>query len=218
MSQEKNHQYHLVDPSPWPIVGSLALFFTTLGSAMFMHGKPFGKILLPIGFLLILYTMFRWWRDVVKEAQVDKAHSTVVRKGLRFGMGLFILSEVMFFSAFFWAFFHSSIAPSPIMEGIWPVKPGVWPPEHIKPFDPWHLPFMNTLILLLSGTTVTWAHHALIHNDRKGLIEGLTYTVLLGITFTCLQAFEYSHAAFKFKEGIYLQHFIWQQVSTGFTL
>ena len=130
-----------------------------------------------------------WWRDVIREATFQGYHTPVVQLGLRYGMALFIASEVMFFSAFFWAFFSSSLFP----------VGGVWPPKGIHPFDPLSLPFLNTLILLLSGTTVTWAHHSLIEGDRKGLIQGLTLTVLLGLCFTCVQAYEYGHAAFSFR-------------------
>lgn len=207
------HQYHLVDPSPWPIVACIGLFFLTLGSAMFFHKKPFGEYIAIAGLLTVFYVMYVWWRDVIRESIAGKAHTALVRKGLRIGMGLFILSEVMFFFAFFWSFFHASVFPKDILDGIWPVKPGSWPPEHITTFDPWHLPFMNTLILLLSGTTVTWAHHALLVGDRKGLIQGLTWTVILGFSFTCLQAFEYWHAPFKFKDGIYSSVFY---MATGF--
>jgi cytochrome c oxidase subunit 3 len=147
--------------------------------------------------------MVVWWRDVIIEAVYQGYHTPVVQIGLRYGMALFIASEVMFFAAFFWAFFSSSLFP----------VGGVWPPKGIHPFNPWEVPFLNTLILLTSGTTVTWAHHALLENDRKGLIQGLGITVLLGIAFTSLQAYEYSHAAFGFKDGIYPSTFF---MATGF--
>lgn len=207
------HQYHLVNPSPWPILGAFALFAVAIGMAMFMHKIAWGGTILTAGLMVVLYTMYVWWRDVVHEAQVDRAHSMPVTTGLRIGMALFITSEVMFFAAFFWAFFNASTMPVKPLTDVWEMAKGVWPPEGIKPFDPWHLPFLNTLVLLLSGTTVTWAHHALLHNDRKDLIRGLTCTVVLGFLFTCLQAFEYSHAAFGFKDGIYASAFF---MATGF--
>jgi cytochrome c oxidase subunit 3 len=155
-----------------------------------------------------------WWRDVVKEGLVDKAHTKVVRQGLRFGMALFILSEVMFFFAFFYSFFHAKIYPAPLLDGVWALKEGIWPPEGIKAFDPWELPFINTLILLLSGTTVTWAHHAVQSKGRqKEVVLALALTVVLGASFTCLQAFEYHHAAFGFKQGIFAANFY---MATGF--
>jgi cytochrome c oxidase subunit III len=152
---------------------------------------------------MVLGTMAVWWRDVIREATFQGYHTPVVQLGLRYGMALFIASEVMFFAAFFWAFFTSSLFP----------VGGVWPPAGIHPFNPFEFPFLNTLILLLSGTTVTWAHHSLLEGNQKGLVQGLTVTVLLGISFTCVQAYEYSHAAFTFSGGIYPSTFF---MATGF--
>ena len=195
------HPYHLVNPSPWPLLGSFAAGVMAVGGVLFMH--DYGYSLLIIGTLLVLLTMFLWWRDVRSEATFEGYHTPVVQIGLRFGMALFIASEVMFFAAFFWAFFTSSLFP----------VGGVWPPKGIHPFNPFEFPFLNTLILLLSGTTVTWAHHSLLEGNYKGLIQGLTVTVLLGISFTCVQAYEYSHAAFHFTGGIYPSTFF---MATGF--
>ena len=197
---EVHHDYHLVDPSPWPIVGSVGAFLMLIGAVFWMNATYTGFFGMPlngqpwvflIGFALILYTMAGWWRDVVRESVVRGDHTPVVKIGLRYGMILFIASEVMFFFAWFWAFFNSALFPID-------VSIGRWPPEGIVPFDPWHFPLLNTLILLTSGATVTWAHHAILHNDRKGAIQGLIVTVLLGMTFTAVQAYEYSHAAFTF--------------------
>ena len=196
---EVHHDYHLVDPSPWPIVGAVAAFLMLIGAVFWMNasanffglpiaGQPWVFV---IGFLLVLYTMAGWWRDVVKESVVRGDHTPVVKLGLRYGMILFIASEVMFFFAWFWAFFNSSLFPID-------VSIGTWPPQGIVPFDPWHFPLLNTLILLTSGATVTWAHHAILNNDRKGAIQGLIVTVLLGMSFTAVQAYEYSHATFTF--------------------
>jgi cytochrome c oxidase subunit 3 len=153
--------------------------------------------------------MFSWWRDVVKEATFQRMHTRVVQIGLRYGMLLFILSEVMFFSAFFWAFFDFSIFPREASGGVWPPTA----PTPIMPLDPYSIPLLNTLILLTSGCTVTWAHHALKHNDRNGLIQGLALTVALGLLFTAFQAYEYMHAPFGFKDGIYTSTFF---MATGF--
>jgi cytochrome c oxidase subunit 3 len=163
--------------------------------------------------VVVIFTMNRWWSEVIRESIRDHAHTSPVRRGLRIGMGLFILSEVMFFAAFFGSFFKASLFPVGILDGVWVAKAGVWPPAGTHTFDPWDLPFMNTLILLLSGTTITWAHHALMHGDRKGLIQGLGTTIVLGISFTCLQALEYHHAPFHFKDGIYPSNFF---MATGF--
>src|SRR5437762_12213546 len=195
------HPYHLVDPSPWPIVGAIAAGLLATGGVLFMHGH--GVVVMVIGFIAVPATMAVWWRDVIREATFEGYHNAVVQLGLRYGMALFIASEVMFFSAFFWAFFSASLFPAE----------GVWPPKGIHPFDPFEFPFLNTLILLLSGTTVTWAHHSLLEGNQKGLIQGLTVTVLLGISFTSIQAYEYSHAAFHFTDGIYPSTFF---MATGF--
>jgi cytochrome c oxidase subunit 3 len=129
-------------------------------------------------------------------------------------MILFIASEVMFFVAWFWAYFNSALFPAdPVHFTREALFGGVWPPKDIQTFDPWHLPLLNTLILLTSGTTVTWAHHALLEGDRKGLKWGLILTVVLGACFTCVQAYEYHHAAFSFAGNVYGATFF---MATGF--
>jgi cytochrome c oxidase subunit 3 len=212
-SHGHSHPFHLVNPSPWPAVGAASLFLTALGAAMSFHQRPGGTILVTVGLALVLYTMFAWWRDVIREGAVDHAHTRPVSRGLRSGMALFIVSEVMFFAAFFWAFFGASTLPRAPLTDVWAVASGVWPPKGIHPFDPWHLPFLNTLILLLSGCTVTWAHYALLHSNRKDMIRALWFTVVLGALFTSFQAFEYAHALFGFKEGIFATTFY---MATGF--
>lgn len=209
----QHHPYHLVNPSPWPALGALSLFMGTFGGAMYMHDYAGGGFLLCVGLALVLYTMYAWWRDVIKEARADKAHTPAVSRGLRLGMVLFITSEVLFFAAFFWAFFDASTLPKAPLEDTWAIAPGVWPPKGIHPFNPWELPFLNTLILLLSGTTVTWAHYAILQGERKQTIQALWYTVILGLLFTCCQAYEYSHAAFGFTQGVYASTFY---MATGF--
>jgi cytochrome c oxidase subunit 3 len=211
----KYHDYHLVDPSPWPIVGSVSAFILAVGAITWMHhlfaAAPF---IFGVGAIGVLYTMIAWWRDVINEAEFKGDHTRVVQLSHRYGMLLFIASEVMFFVAWFWAYFnvalfpadHSLVARADLLGGI-------WPPKDIATFDPWHLPLLNTLILLTSGTTVTWAHHALLHNDRKGLKWGLILTIILGATFTCVQAYEYSHAMFPFAGNIYGATFF---MATGF--
>jgi cytochrome c oxidase subunit 3 len=189
------HPYHLVEPSPWPLVGSFAAGAMLLGIVLKAH---YGTTwLLILGLVGVLATMFLWWRDVVKESRTPGLHSAVTRLGLRYGMMLFIASEVMFFVAFFWAWFHFALYP----EHVSGAAQAIWPPAGIKTFDPWGLPFLNTMILLLSGCTVTWAHAALLQNDRKALIQGLALTVALGLLFTGLQVKEYTIAPFAFSGG-----------------
>ena len=188
--------YHLVNPSPWPLTGSLGAGVTVIG---IINAAHFGTYLwLGLGLAIVLATMAMWWMDVLKESRTPGLHSPVVRLGLRYGMTLFIASEVMFFVGFFWAFFHFALFPEHVLDA---VGPAIWPPAGIRTFDPFHLPFLNTMILLLSGCTVTWAHHALIENDRKHLIMALGFTLLLGMSFTGFQIMEYSNAPFKFDGG-----------------
>jgi cytochrome c oxidase subunit III len=203
-AHEQKHPYHLVDPSPWPLIGAVGGFVLALGGLLVMHHDSYW--LLIIGLIMVLGTMIGWWRDVIDEGEHQGHHNPVVQVGLRYGMALFIASEVMFFAAFFWAFFDASLFPKEAIDF-------TWPPENVHPFDPWDLPFLNTMILLLSGCTVTWAHHAMLEGNRRDLIRGLALTVGLGVLFTCLQAYEYNHAAFGFREGIYSSTFY---MATGF--
>jgi len=187
--------YHLVEPSIWPLVGAFSGALTLLGIIFAAHYGNY--VALTLGLLSTFATMFMWWRDVLRESRDATMHTPIVRLGLRYGMALFIASEVMFFVGFFWAFFHFALYPEHVLGTATPM----WPPEGIHTFDPFHLPFMNTMILLLSGTTVTWAHHSLLIGDRRGLIRGLGVTVLLGLSFTAFQALEYSDAPFKLNGG-----------------
>ncbi len=193
----KNHDYHLVNPSPWPAIGAVSAFILAVGAVTWMHGGT--SIGLYVGFALVLYTMFMWWRDIINEAKAGD-HTPVVALHLRYGMLMFIASEVMFFVAWFWAFFDASLfANETKMVARIAATGGIWPPAGTTVFDPFHLPLLNTLILLTSGTTVTWAHHALLNNDRKGLINGLILTIVLGVVFSFVQAWEYGHALFAFS-------------------
>jgi cytochrome c oxidase subunit 3 len=213
------HDYHLVDPSPWPLVGSIAALIMAVGLVLTMKsltlaGLRIGPYVFGAGVLGVLYTMLNWWRSVIREASYEGHHTRVVQISHRYGMIFFIASEVMFFVAWFWAFFDASLYPNdPIQFSRTELTGGHWPPKGIETFDPWHLPLLNTLILLTSGTTVTWAHHALLHDDRKGLKWGLWLTIALGILFSFVQAYEYSHAAFGFKGNIYGATFF---MATGF--
>jgi cytochrome c oxidase subunit III len=216
------HDYHLVHPSPWPIVGSISVFFLAVGLIAWMH-KMFAiaPLVFGAGVIGVLYTMMSWWRDVVKEAEHEGYHTRVVQISHRYGMILFIASEVMFFVAWFWAYFDVALFPADphqiargdLIGHQWPPAPSVDGVKFRGTFDPWTLPLLNTLILLTSGTTVTWAHHALLHGDRKSVKQGLWLTIALGALFTCVQAFEYAHAAFTYSGHIYGATFF---MATGF--
>ena len=213
-AQAKHHPYHLVDPSPWPLMGAFAALLLTFGAVVYMHDATGGPWIAIAGAILVAATMVVWWRDVVREATFENHHTPVVQLGLRYGMALFIASEVMFFAAWFWAFFDASIfADEAIQFGRVEANGGQWPPTGIEVFDPWHLPLLNTVILLTSGATATWAHHALREGNRKHLLLGLWCTVALGALFTAVQAYEYAHAPFGFSDGIYPSTFF---MATGF--
>jgi cytochrome c oxidase subunit III len=214
----KKHDYHLVDPSPWPFIGSVSAFILAVGFITFIRdmeivGLRIGGLIFGIGIIGVLYTMVAWWVDVVREAERGD-HTRVVQLHHRYGMIMFIASEVMFFVAWFWAYFDVALFPDAAEQyQRTELTGGVWPPAGIETFDPWHLPLFGTLILLTSGTTVTWAHHALIENDRQSVKWGLWLTVALGISFTILQIYEYTHAYFGFSGHIYGATFY---MATGF--
>jgi len=207
MAHVKNHDYHILNPSIWPLMGAAGGATMLGGTVLFMHDK--GPWVALIGLAVVLFTMYSWWSDVVAEAEAGD-HTPVVMIGLRYGMLMFIASEVMFFVAWFWNFFKNALYP---MTAGYPAVDGVWPPAGIETFDPWHLPLINTLILLCSGAAATWAHHAIQHDDRKSFIQGLALAVALGIMFTVFQAFEYSEATFGFAGNIYGGTFF---MATGF--
>jgi len=246
----KQHDYHLVNPSPWPLSASLGAFVSAIGLIIWMRSMHGGTGLFGIdgpwvfalGMVIVVATAFFWWRDVILEGNKGD-HTPVVQLHFRYGMILFIASEVMFFVAWFWAYFDVALFPASIHDllnstdvvgqitrdkltgGVWPPVPadgtGVTIPATGAPtpgifehtFDPWHVPLLNTLILLTSGVTVTWAHHALLHNNRRGIIMGLVLPVILGFIFTCFQAYEYSEAAFSYAGHIYGSTFF---MATGF--
>lgn len=202
----QRHPFHLVDPSPWPFVASLSAFSCVIGGVLYMHAYVQGEVVLLFGFTMLIIIMFVWWRDVIREATFEGHHTGIVQRGLRYGVILFIVSEILFFFAFFWAFFHSSLAPA--------VEIGsMWPPKGINVLNPWEIPFLNTLILLLSGCTITWAHHAIVAGYRTQGILGLFLTIFLALIFTSLQGFEYSMADFCLSDGIYGSTFY---MATGF--
>ncbi|OCC24977.1 cytochrome B562 [Croceicoccus estronivorus] len=209
MAATKNHDYHILPPDIWPFAGSASALIFTSGMVLFMHEMAFGKPVLLLGVLGLALTFFSWFSKIVNEAQAGD-HTPVVQLHLRYGMILFIASEVMFFVGWFWAWFDFSLFPSTLTD----VVGGQFPPKAIEAvMDPFDLPLINTLILLCSGTTLTWAHHCLIHGDRDGVKKGLWMTILLGILFTSIQAYEYAHAPFAFGQNTYGSAFY---MATGF--
>jgi cytochrome c oxidase subunit 3 len=209
MAGAKNHDYHILPPDIWPLIGSISALAFTTGMVLYMHELPNAWLVLGLAIAGLIATFFSWFSNIVKEAHAGD-HTPVVQLHLRYGMILFIASEVMFFVGWFWAWFDFALFPNALTE----VVGGQFPPKAIEAvMDPFDLPLLNTLILLCSGTTVTWAHHSLIHGDREGLKKGLWLTVLLGLLFTAIQAYEYWHAPFEFGQNTYGSAFY---MATGF--
>nr|YP_009045382.1 cytochrome c oxidase subunit III [Polyura arja]AHA03733.1 cytochrome c oxidase subunit III [Polyura arja] len=204
MNLHNNHPYHLVDYSPWPLTSAIGVMTLVTGMVKWFHN--FNMNLLILGYIIVLLSMYQWWRDICREGTFQGKHTLLVSNGLRWGMILFIISEIFFFISFFWAFFHSSLAPT-IEIGL------IWPPMSITPFNPFQIPLLNTIILISSGITVTWAHHSLMENNFTQTSQGLFFTVLLGIYFTMLQAYEYIEAPFTIADSIYGSTFF---MATGF--
>lgn len=196
--------FHLVEYRPWPLTSSLGAFTLAIGLARWFHNH--GTICFALAAILIVISIIQWWRDVVREGTFIGHHTSSVTTGLRWGIILFITSEVIFFLAFFWAFFHRSLAPTPEIGC-------TWPPSGIRPLNPFRVPLLNTAVLLASGVTVTWAHHSLIHAKRIDAIQALLFTVFLGAYFTFLQAGEYMVAPFTIADRVYGSTFF---VATGF--
>lgn len=215
----KPHPYHIVRPSIWPMVGAFAGMLLAIGAVLYMHEVKIGEFEIGLkgvflGFIAVLATMFFWWKDVLYEAVTEKIHTPVAQIGMRYGMALFIASEVMFFVAFFWAFFDASLFPdAENMPARLDYTAGHWPPPQIETIPAFDLPLMMTMILLLSGCTVTWAHHAILEGHQKDAVMGLGLSVALGFIFLCFQVYEYGHATFGFTEGIFSSTFY---MATGF--
>ncbi len=212
MAGNVNHDYHILEPDIWPLVGSMSALTFTSGMVLSFYPDLFGaasSIVMWAGLAGLIATFFMWFKNIVVEAERGD-HTPVVQLHMRYGMILFIASEVMFFVGWFWAWFDFSLFPSTLTD----VVGGVWPPKAIdEVLDPFALPLLNTLILLCSGTTVTWAHHSLIHGDRVGLKQGLWATIALGALFTTIQAYEYAVAPFAFGGNTYSSAFY---MATGF--
>lgn len=200
----QTHAYHIVNPSPWPLTGAFSALLLTSGLVIWFHYNS--TTLLTLGLLTNVLTIYQWWRDVIREGTYQGHHTPIVQKGLRYGIILFIVSEVFFFAGFFWAFYHSSLVPTHDLGGC-------WPPTGIFPLNPLEVPLLNTSVLLASGVSITWAHHSLIEGKRNHINQALLITIILGLYFTVLQASEYFETSFSISDGIYGSTFF---IATGF--
>lgn len=198
------HAYHIVNPSPWPLTGALSALLITSGLIIWFHSNSI--FLLVLGLITNILTIFQWWRDIIREGTFQGHHTPIVQKGLRYGIVLFIISEVLFFTGFFWAFYHSSLVPTTELGGY-------WPPAGIKPLNPLEVPLLNTAVLLASGVSVTWAHHSILEKDRINAIQALIVTISLGLYFTLLQIIEYYESPFTIADSVYGSTFF---IATGF--
>nr|YP_004221801.1 cytochrome c oxidase subunit III [Pristomyrmex punctatus]BAJ53352.1 cytochrome oxidase subunit III [Pristomyrmex punctatus]BAJ53365.1 cytochrome oxidase subunit III [Pristomyrmex punctatus] len=199
----QNHPFHLVTFSPWPILISINLFNNFIYIINWFYSFNYFMMFTLLSTLLCMY---QWWRDITREATYQGNHTNYVYKGIRMGMMLFIISEILFFFSFFWAFFHSSLTPN--------VEIGqLWPPMGIKPFNPFDIPLMNTIILISSGMTVTWSHHAMINMNLNETMKSLILTIMLGLYFSGLQLIEYIEAPFTIADSTYGSTFF---IATGF--
>lgn len=192
----QRHPYHLVTPSPWPLLVALSVSSMALGMVGYLHYFVLGLPLFFLSMIILLCFLSLWFRDVIREGTFFGCHSENVLVGLRLGFLLFVVSEAMLFFSFFWAFFHSSLAPS------WAIG-SVWPPYGMEVFSPWGLPLLNTLILLTSGATITVAHLSIINNRQDFAVEAFALTILHALFFTAIQAYEYIHAPFSISDGIF---------------
>ncbi|YP_009741796.1 cytochrome c oxidase subunit III (mitochondrion) [Cylas formicarius] len=200
----QNHPFHLVNPSPWPLLISFNLLNLLMGLISWFHLYQIDLLIFSLISMLLI--LFQWWRDITRESTFQGLHSLKVSSGLRWGMILFIMSEILFFISFFWSFFHNSLSPNIELAMM-------WPPKSIDTFNPMNIPLLNTLILLSSGITVTWAHHSLMENNYSQALQSLMWTIGLGIYFTLLQALEYYEAPFSISDSIYGTCFF---MATGF--
>ena len=195
-SNFQSHPFHLVSPSPWPLYTCISLLTLTTSGVLTMHAFNNSNIFLELAFLALISSMALWWRDVISEGTYLGNHTLAVQRGLNMGVALFIVSEALFFLAIFWAFFHSALSPT--------VELGAqWPPMGIEAINPFELPLLNTIILLSSGTTVTYAHHSLIQGNRSGTLYGLVATILLALIFTGFQGIEYTVSSFTISDGAF---------------
>nr|QVX31174.1 cytochrome c oxidase subunit 3 [Gesiella jameensis] len=196
--------FHLVEYSPWPLTAAFGAMLLTWGMTSWFHLN--NLLIMNLGIFVILLTMIQWWRDVIRESTYQGFHTTMVMFSMRWGMILFIISEIMFFFAFFWAFFQSSLAPTMELGCI-------WPPSGTLPLNPFAIPLLNTAVLLASGVSVTWAHHALMENNLMSFMYALMITIYLGFYFTFLQMMEYMETEFTISDSVFGSVFF---VATGF--
>jgi len=194
--EHQAHPFHMVSPSPWPLLTSMSLLILTTSGALSMHIFENISIIFFTSLFLVIYSMSLWFRDVIVEGTYQGHHTLAVQKGINIGVALFIISEIFFFLAIFWAFFHSGISPD-IEIG------SQWPPLGIQAINPFELPLLNTIILLSSGVTVTYAHHSLIEGNRSGTLYGLLYTIILASIFTMFQGVEYTVSSFTISDGVF---------------
>lgn len=202
----QRHSFHLVSESPWPFFCATGALGLTFGFALFFHGFIGGWSLIEFSLFYLICSASCWWRDVIREASLDGAHTTKVQHGLALGMFLFIASEVMFFFAFFWSYFYFSFNPSISLGGI-------WPPMFLIVLDPFEVPLLNTILLLSSGASLTWSHHSLVLGNKSQSALGLLFTIKLGLIFTAWQVFEYLEAPFSISDSVFGSIFF---LSTGF--
>nr|YP_010044450.1 cytochrome c oxidase subunit 3 [Trichosporon inkin]QPF23691.1 cytochrome c oxidase subunit 3 [Trichosporon inkin] len=204
--QFQPYPYHMVEVSPWPLLTSFAVLSMMIGAVLYFNSIQNGGILLTLGFLSTFFAFVLWFRDITTEGTYLGDHTLTVQKGLTMGVALFSVTEPFFFLSIFWAYFHSSLAPT--------VELGShWPPRGIEPMNPFAIPLFNTFLLLSSGATVTYPHHALIRGNRAATILGCTMTLVLAILFTACQGLEYVNATFTIADGRYGSCFFF---GTGF--
>nr|AMX74097.1 cytochrome c oxidase subunit III [Chiropterargas boueti]AMX74110.1 cytochrome c oxidase subunit III [Chiropterargas boueti] len=200
----KMQPFHLTEKSPWPLMATITSISIMLNLMLIMHFKMYFFLALTIPMTLL--TTWQWWRDITRESSLSGHHNSYVIMNMKYGMVLFILSEIFFFISFFWAFFHSMLTPN-IEIG------SVWPPNGINIFNPYSIPLLNTTILLSSGITVTWAHHSMLNNNYKFFMLAMQITIIFGITFSYFQLLEYKQGLFSMSDSVYGSTFY---MATGF--
>jgi cytochrome c oxidase subunit 3 len=198
------HPFHLVEQRPWPLSSSLRAFILTSRLINFFHHKIIIFLILRLFFIFL--NIYQWWRDVRREATFQGFHTIITKNGLKWGIILFILREILFFFRFFWSFFHTRLSPDLEIGSL-------WPPKGISPFNPYNIPLLNTCILLSSGVSITWSHHRILNKNYSNAFISLILTIILGIYFTILQTFEYLESPFTISDRIFGTTFF---VATGF--